>query len=52
MTTAKVLKFPHGRVRQEAEAHEAKILKLPVKEPDILLLPYAVTLAWLSAFGF
>jgi hypothetical protein len=54
MTTAKVLEFPYGRVRQEPEAHTAKIIVLPVKNPaaDILALPYAVTLAWLSAFGF
>ena len=54
MKTAKVLEFPYGRIRQEPEVHEAKILVLPVKNPsdDILSLPYAVTLAWLSAFGF
>jgi hypothetical protein len=54
MKTAKVLEFPYGRVRQEPEAHTAKILVLPVKSPefDILALPMAVTLAWLSAFGF
>jgi hypothetical protein len=51
MKTAKVLEFPYGRIRPP-EAHTAKILKLPVKEVDILALPYAVTLAWLSAFGF
>jgi hypothetical protein len=53
MTTAKVLEFPYGRIRQEPEVHTAKILVLPVKnEVDIFTLPYAVTLAWLSAFGF
>jgi hypothetical protein len=52
MTTAKVLEFPYGRVRQEPEAHTAKILRLPEKQPDILALPYAVTLVWLSMFGF
>jgi hypothetical protein len=54
MTTAKVLEFPYGRVRQEPEVHTAKILVLPVKNHsvDVFTLPYAVTLAWLSAFGF
>ena len=53
MKTAKVLEFPYLRIRQEPEAHVAKILKLPAKNPaaDLLTLPYAVTLAWLSAFG-
>lgn len=51
---AKVLEFPYGRIRQEPEAHNAKILVLPVKDStnELLALPYAVTLAWLSAFGF
>lgn len=49
---AKVLEFPYGRIRQEPEVHEAKILKLPQKQVDVLMLPYAVTLAWLSMFGF
>jgi len=54
MKTAKILEFPYLRIRQEPEAHTAKILLLPVKNPgaDILALPMAVTLAWLSAFGF
>ena len=50
MTTAKVLEFPYGRIRQEPEAHTAKILRLPVPATNIWLLPMAVTLAWLSAF--
>jgi hypothetical protein len=50
MTTAKVLEFPYGRIRQEPEVHTAKILRLPEKQP--LLPVYAVTLAWLSMFGF
>jgi hypothetical protein len=57
MKTAKLLEFPYGRIRQEPEAHTAKILLLPVKssagvEGVLLALPMAVTLAWLSAFGF
>ena len=52
MTSAKVLEFPYGRVRQEPEVHTAKILRLPEKQPDVLLPVYAVTLAWLSMFGF
>ena len=54
MKTAKVLEFPYLRIRQEPEAHVAKILVLPkAHNPavDLLTLPYAVTLAWLSAFG-
>jgi hypothetical protein len=55
MQPAKVLEFPYGRVRQEPEAHVAKIIPLPrpgYPAADILALPMAVTLAWLSAFGF
>jgi hypothetical protein len=53
MTTAKLLEFPYGRIRQETEAHTAKILHLPLRNPaaDVFALPMAVTLAWLSAFG-
>ena len=54
MKTAKVLVFPKDRIRQEPEAHVAKILVLPrATNPavDLLTLPFAVTLAWLSAFG-
>ena len=51
MTNAKILEFPYGRIRPP-EAHTAKILKLPEKQPDILALPMAVTLVWLSMFGF
>jgi hypothetical protein len=51
---ATVLAFPKDRVRQEPEAHTAKILVMPVKNPsvDILAFPAAVTLVWLSMFGF
>jgi hypothetical protein len=53
MKTATVLAFPSDRVRP-AEAHTAKILVMPVKNPeiDILAFPAAVTLVWLSMFGF
>jgi hypothetical protein len=53
MTTAKVLAFPYGRIRQEPEVHAAKILVLPrpgYPAADILFLPLAVTIAWLEAF--
>jgi hypothetical protein len=50
MTTAKVLEFPYSKIRQEPEAHTAKILPFPVRTTDIWMLPFAVTLAWLSAF--
>jgi hypothetical protein len=52
MTTAKVIEFPYSRIRLDVERHDAKILRLPEKQPDILALPYAVTLVWLSMFGF
>jgi hypothetical protein len=54
MTKAKILDFPYSRVRQEPEAHTAKILSLPrpgYPAADIWSLPMAVTLAWLSAFN-
>jgi len=53
MKTAKILKFPHGRVRQEPEAHTAKIIPLPrpgYPAADILALPMMFAAAWLSAF--
>lgn len=50
MTNAKILEFPYGRIRQEPEAHTAKILRLPVQTVDIWMLPFAFALAWLSAF--
>jgi hypothetical protein len=43
----KVLQFPYDRIRP-AEVHQAKILKLPVREP--LLLPFAFAVAWMSLF--
>ncbi len=55
MKTAKVIEFPYSRIRREPEAHEAKILPLPrpgYPMADLMNLPMAVTLAWLSAFGF
>jgi hypothetical protein len=55
MKNAKILEFPYLRIRQEPEAHVAKIIPLPrpgYPAGDILALPMAVTLAWLSAFGF
>ena len=54
-STAKILEFPYGRIRQEPEAHKAKILPLPrpgYPAADLWNLPLAMTLAWLSAFGF
>lgn len=50
MTNAKILEFPYGRIRQEPEAHTAKILRLPAPATNIWLLPMAVTLAWMDAF--
>ena len=53
MTTAKVLEFPYSKIRQEPEVHTAKLIPLPrpgYPAADILALPMAVTLAWLSAF--
>ena len=52
-STAKILEFPYGRIRQEPEAHKAKILPLPrpgYPAADLLFLPFAVTIAWLEAF--
>lgn len=54
MKTAKILEFPYLRIRQEPEAHTAKILHLPRAKPEfgVWILPAEMTLAWLSAFGF
>jgi hypothetical protein len=50
MNTAKVLEFPYGRIRQEPEAHTAKILHMPDRSVDLFMLPMAFMAAWLSAF--
>jgi hypothetical protein len=54
MKTAKILEFPYLRIRQEPEAHTAKILPMPrpgYPAGDILALPMVFAAAWLSAFG-
>lgn len=45
MTKAKILEFPHGKVRLEVEPCEAKILHLPRRYEDDPLT--AMVAAWI-----
>lgn len=42
-----ILQFPYNRVRIESEVHQAKILKMPVREVDPFV---AWSLYWMSCF--
>ncbi len=48
--TAKVLEFPYSRIRQEPEAHTAKILSLPKQQPLVGDLWVAAARAWMEVF--
>ncbi len=53
MKSAKVLAFPYSRIRQEPEAHTAKVLHMPAKAPSSPVEFWvAFTCAWVDAFNF
>ena len=45
--SAKIMEFPFGRVRLDVQSHQAVILKMPVKECPIAMLPAVMALEWL-----
>ena len=52
---ATILKFPHDRINLEVKTGEAKIIKLPIKQVDVVfLMPLAMAglflEMWTTAF--
>ena len=47
-STAQILEFPYARVRLESMSCQAVILKMPVKECPIAMLPAVMALEWMK----